>query len=77
MTTKLTYTGSVTTSAMGINAELNPGDSFYVPDEMAESFLCRSDMEIAVECPVVEAEDTKPEAVTKPKKTAQPEPATS
>lgn len=77
MTLKLKYTGSVTASLMGINAELNPGDTFSVPDDMAESFLQRSDMEIAVECPVVEAEDPKPEAATKPKKTAQPEPATS
>ena len=72
MTTKLVYNGSVTTTFVAIGAELNPGDEFYVSEELAGSFLQRPDVELAADHGMVE-----PEAETAPKpakKSAQPEP---
>lgn len=67
MTVKLVYLGSVPATFMGINRELQPGDAFTVSDELAESFLGRSDIETAAPEP-----DPTP---VKTKKAAQPEPA--
>lgn len=79
MTQRLVYTGSVTVSFMGINAEVNPGEEFNVPDELAEGFLQRPDIEVAPEHPTVETDEPQPvaEPAPKPKKAAQSEPAAS
>lgn len=81
MTVRLVYKGQVTASFLGINTELNPGDVFTVPDDLAESFLQRSDVEAAADHSMAEPEDLvsepTPEPVAKSKKAAQSEPATN
>ena len=75
MSTKLVYNGSVTTSFSAINAELTPGEEFYVPDELVASFLQRSDIELAADHGMAEPDDVT-EAEPKPaKKSVQPKPA--
>lgn len=67
MTLKLVYMGSVPATFVGIDRELQPGDTFTVPRDLAESFLGRSDIEVAAPEP-----DPAP---VKTKKATQPEPA--
>lgn len=71
-TTKLVYNGSVTTSFSAINAELKPGEEFYVPDGLAESFLQRPDVELATDHGMAESDDPKP---IRTKSTTQLKPA--
>jgi hypothetical protein len=81
MTTRLIYTGQVSISFMGVNAELSPGDEFNVSDDQAASFLQRPDIEAATDRSMAEPEDLvsepTPEPVAKTKKAAQSEPAAS
>lgn len=72
MAMKLVYNGSVAASFTAIGAELNPGDTFFVPDELAESFLQRPDIEVAADHGMVEPDDAPPPKSTK--KSAQPTP---
>lgn len=77
MATKLVYNGSVTTSFVAIGAEVSPGDEFTVPDELAESFLQRPDIEPATEHDLAEPDDVPPPVpakVTTTKKSDQPAP---
>lgn len=70
MTVRLVYKGQVTTTFMGINAELSPGDEFNVPDDQAAAFLQRPDIAPATDYSMAEPEDlvSKPEPVAKTKK---------
>lgn len=77
MATKLVYNGSVATSFVAVGAELQPGQEFLVPDELAESFLQRPDIELATDHGMVESDDLVPPAPAKPepaKKSVQPKP---
>jgi hypothetical protein len=77
VTQRLVYKGTTTTTFMGINAELNPGDEFSVADDQVDSFLQRSDIERATDHQMSEPDDPKTDAepAPKPKKAAQSEPA--
>lgn len=67
---KLRYTGpfTVTFTTAGVG-EVEPGAEFTVPDDMADSFLNRHDVE-----EVVEAEDPKPSPKKKTAPVPEPEP---
>lgn len=47
MATKLVYTGTLTVAFSSINREVRPDEEFYVPDELVDSFLQRSDIKPA------------------------------
>jgi len=72
MATRLVYNGSVAASFMAIGSELQPGDKFTVPDELAESFLQRPDIEAAADHDMAEPDDNAP--IKTAKKSAQPKP---
>jgi hypothetical protein len=60
MTVKLVYNGTTKASFMSLNAELSPGDEFYVPDDQAASFLQRGDISVAMDHDLAESEDLAP-----------------
>lgn len=71
---KLVYTGSTPITLMDPAVELYPGDTFLVSDDKAASLLGRSDMEEAVQEPLVAPE---PEPTPAPKATKKTETAAS
>lgn len=67
---KLVYTGSTPITLMDPAVELYPGDTFLVSDDKAASLLGRSDMEEAVQEPLVAPEPTPAPKPSKKTETA-------
>lgn len=57
---RLRYIGSAPTSFMALGAEVFPGDSFEVPDEVAAGYLARADVEEAPAAGVRSLRKSKP-----------------
>jgi hypothetical protein len=74
---KLRYTGpdTVTFLTAGVG-EVEPGAEFTVPDELAEAFLRRGDIEeVSEDSPVKPSQKKKPAMEFSPKPLPEPEPA--